>query len=438
MAQHCWAVQSSLVAFLARVPLANWERGFQFRNSNPSLHISKTIAWGRSWWREGRETDLTGHERINENTKTDRPDIKTSAEKTERKHKGNEMNGLKSTWKEEDIDTNPHFRSLCLQLTRLWTSRSAVLDSRALLVQSHRQPFISKMLASFLQKEVCRVRVQSWLNMFAYLVNLGITYGSLTGAFGATNEELSEKYQSLVTPAGYAFAIWGAIFTWEGIFAVAQMFPSLSTSPVVDTVTPWWIFACCFQVAWTLFFAQDLIPGSLVCMLGILLSLVTAILRTDFLPEISLKEYFLLRAPFSLHCGWIIAASVLNINVLADAFMSSQETLLMLAMVPWQHLAARGGRHLCFSMCFIVFPFFVPGHGIRILSTSEHAVQHGSELLICSRNCYGPPLVVYCCILVWNLSMFFLRATVRFASPASPWSWPCSHLQLPGPTLWLV
>ena len=213
------------------------------------------------------------------------------------------------------------------------------------------------MLASFLQKEVCRVRVQSWLNMLAYLVNLGITYGSLTGAFGATNEELSEKYQSLVTPAGYAFAIWGAIFTWEGIFAVAQMFPSLSTSPVVDTVTPWWIYACCCQVAWTLFFAQDLIPGSLVCMLGILLGLVMAILRTDFLPEISLKEYFLLRAPFSLHCGWIIAASVLNINVFADYYMSSQETLLMLAMVPWQHLTARGGRHLCFSihcvsMCF--------------------------------------------------------------------------------------
>ena len=208
------------------------------------------------------------------------------------------------------------------------------------------------MLASFLQKEVCRVRVQSWLNMLAYLVNLGITYGSLTGAFGATNEELSEKYQSLVTPAGYAFAIWGAIFTWEGIFAVAQMFPSLSTSPVVDTVTPWWIFACCFQVAWTLFFAQDLIPGSLVCMLGILLSLVTAILRTDFLPEISLKEYFLLRAPFSLHCGWIIAASVLNINVLADYYMSSQETLLMLAMVPWQHVAVVICVFPCVSLCF--------------------------------------------------------------------------------------
>ena len=198
---------------------------------------------------------------------------------------------------------------------------------------------IAVMLAACCQKEVCRVRVcrlplQSWLNMLAYLVNLGITYGSLTGAFGATNEELSEKYQTLVTPAGYAFAIWGAIFTWEGIFAVAQMFPSLSTSPVVDTITPWWIFACCFQVGWTLFFAQEMIPGSLVCMLGILLSLLTGILRTDYLPEISVKEYFLLRAPFSLHCGWIIAASALNINVLADYNMSSSATLLMFAMVP--------------------------------------------------------------------------------------------------------
>jgi len=194
------------------------------------------------------------------------------------------------------------------------------------------------MLAACCQKEVCQVKVfrlplRSWINMLAYLANVSITYGSLTGAFGATNEELSEKYQTIVTPAGYAFAIWGPIFIWEGIFAVAQMFPSLSTSPVVETVTPWWNCACLFQIGWTLFFAQDRIQGALVCMLGILVSLLTLILRTDYLPEISIKEYFLLRVPFSLHCGWIIAASVLNINVLEDYNMSSQETMLMFAMV---------------------------------------------------------------------------------------------------------
>ncbi|CAK9031056.1 Uncharacterized protein SCF082_LOCUS19468 [Durusdinium trenchii] len=146
-----------------------------------------------------------------------------------------------------------------------------------------------------MQRIVCRARVQSWMSLVAYAMNLGVTYGSLTGAFGKTNTKLSEKYQTLVTPAGYAFSIWGPIFIWEGVFAVAQMFPTLGSSAVVETMTPWWICACCFQVAWTVFFAQEIIPVSLACMLGILLSLLIGILRTDYLPDISVKEYFLLR-----------------------------------------------------------------------------------------------------------------------------------------------
>ena len=74
----------------------------------------------------------------------------------------------------------------------------------------------------------------------AYLINLGITYGSLTGAFGKTNEELSEKYQTLITPAGYAFAIWGPIFIWEGAFAVVQLLPRWRDAAVVQAMTPWW------------------------------------------------------------------------------------------------------------------------------------------------------------------------------------------------------
>ena len=74
----------------------------------------------------------------------------------------------------------------------------------------------------------------------AYLVNFGITYGSLTGAFGQTNEELSAKYQTLITPAGYAFAIWGPIFIWEGAFAIAQLLPRWRQADVVQLLTPWW------------------------------------------------------------------------------------------------------------------------------------------------------------------------------------------------------
>ena len=143
---------------------------------------------------------------------------------------------------------------------------------------------------------------RNWANLLAYVVNLGLTYSSLTGLFGKTNTDLSAKYQTLVTPAGYAFSIWGPIFIWEGVFAASQMFPQLRSNSVITSMTPWWIAACVFQCCWTIAFAREWIFISFWCMLGILLSLLGGILRTDLQPY-SNKEFWLLRAPFSLHGG---------------------------------------------------------------------------------------------------------------------------------------
>ncbi|CAE7507365.1 unnamed protein product, partial [Symbiodinium pilosum] len=178
------------------------------------------------------------------------------------------------------------------------------------------------------------------LNLAAYLVNLGITYGSLTGAFGPTNSNLSAKYHTLLTPSGFAFSIWGPIFIWEGVFAVAQMFPSYRANPIVTTITPWWIGACVFQCAWTLFFAQEVMIGAMACMLGIFICLMVGILRLDFLEKISTCDYWLLRAPFSLHCGWIVAATSLNIGVVADFYKAGPDVMLALAMVCFAGIAA--------------------------------------------------------------------------------------------------
>jgi len=172
---------------------------------------------------------------------------------------------------------------------------------------------------------------RNWSSLTAYVFNSVFTYTSLTGIFGATNTELSKKYQTLVTPAGFAFSIWGPIFIAEGVFAVAQMLPRFRSAAVVRTVAPWWSAACLFQVCWTLAFAQEFIPLSLVCMLGILVCLLGVAGSTDAL-ELTCAEYWLLRAPFSLHLGWIIAASAVNASVQADAAEASPQTLLGLAV----------------------------------------------------------------------------------------------------------
>jgi hypothetical protein len=181
--------------------------------------------------------------------------------------------------------------------------------------------------------EAPRLTARNWVNLAAFIFNVGVTYGSLTGIFGATNTALSKKYQTLVTPAGWAFSIWGPIFIWEGTFAISQMLPTLRASALVQRVTIWWCAACSFQILWSVVFAQEAIVLAMLCMLGILGSLLVLNWMADVGESITAKEFCLLRGAFSLHLGWIVAASALNANVLADASRAAPATLLTLAIV---------------------------------------------------------------------------------------------------------
>jgi len=173
---------------------------------------------------------------------------------------------------------------------------------------------------------------RNWANLVAYVLNAGVTYGSIAGLCGPDNTTLSAKYQTLVTPAGFAFAIWGPIFIGEGLFAVAQMLPSYRGSKVVERATPGWLTACFFQICWTLFFAQELILVAFVCMLAILAGLLWIVASTDGL-AMSWAEYGTLRWAFSLHLGWIIAASAVNANTVADFYRAPPDFLLGLAVI---------------------------------------------------------------------------------------------------------
>mmetsp|Transcript_8061 Transcript_8061/g.21832 ORF Transcript_8061/g.21832 Transcript_8061/m.21832 type:complete len:299 (-) Transcript_8061:66-962(-) len=180
---------------------------------------------------------------------------------------------------------------------------------------------------------------RNYANLAAYVLNSVITYTSLTGIFGETNADLSKKYQTLVTPAGWAFAIWGPIFIWEGVFAVGQMLPRFRGSEVVRRASPWWWGACLCQCAWTLAFAQEVIPLALLLMFGILACLVGIVGSTDGL-LLTWAEYLCLRAPFCLHLGWIICASAVNANVQFDAAKADASELLAVAVLSFVAIVA--------------------------------------------------------------------------------------------------
>ena len=66
------------------------------------------------------------------------------------------------------------------------------------------------------------LQMLNYANMLAFLLNCAITFGADTVLQLPNNAILSLKYQTLITPAPYAFAIWGIIFTSQLVWTLAQ------------------------------------------------------------------------------------------------------------------------------------------------------------------------------------------------------------------------
>lgn len=171
-----------------------------------------------------------------------------------------------------------------------------------------------------------KLNAKNYVNLVSFILNVGITYAIGVAGVGGlpNNSELSAKYQTLVTPAGWAFSIWSVIFLFQAAFAITQMLPSFRGLPEVqEGVSFWFLAACAFQIGWTVAFSQESIAVSLGFMLGILVSLLGLIYsQANVIPDQDfdkLRIYWLLKFPFQIWGGWILAASALNVNVLLVA-----------------------------------------------------------------------------------------------------------------------
>lgn len=193
-----------------------------------------------------------------------------------------------------------------------------------------------------------KLQAVNYANIAAYVLNTAVTYG--IGASGAitdlpTNAELSAKYQTLVTPAGYAFSIWGIIFLSELIWTICQALPAFRcTDLVIKGVGYGYVLVCLAQSAWSLVFALEWIPASLVAMLSILVALVWVVQNLSRDADAAGRrsttggwKYWIFCFPFEIHCGWIWAATAVNANVLLVAAGNVASTYQVVAA--WTTLA---------------------------------------------------------------------------------------------------
>ena len=137
---------------------------------------------------------------------------------------------------------------------------------------------------------------------------------------GVTPGEVSDSHPNLFAPAGITFAIWGVIYLLLAMYTLYQIGlfqKDKSTKKLVlmEKVGLYFFISSIANAAWIFAWHYNKIPLSLLLMIVILvcLILINRIINPN---QLSLREKFFIRLPFSVYFGWITVATIANVTTL--------------------------------------------------------------------------------------------------------------------------
>ena len=155
--------------------------------------------------------------------------------------------------------------------------------------------------------------MRSFLVLAATIGVVLFNWVAATGRLAGTDTAaISAKYETLVTPAGYAFSIWTVIYVGLVAFSVFQLLPSnVARFRPVRTL---YIFTCALNCAWLYFWHQDQIVVCFVIIVALCVALfaINAIIRE---PE-STADAWIAKGTFGLYFGWVTAAMLVNFSIM--------------------------------------------------------------------------------------------------------------------------
>ena len=160
------------------------------------------------------------------------------------------------------------------------------------------------------------------INIVAYLGTLAVNglAGSTTLINGVNSGEVSDMYPTMVTPAGFTFAIWGIIYTLLLLFIVYQLLQSNKNSSFVNQIGLLFALSGVLNISWLFLWHYELMIYSLIIMLLLLVDLALIYLRLGIGGDsVSFKEKVFVHVPFSTYFGWISIATIANVSVTLTA-----------------------------------------------------------------------------------------------------------------------
>lgn len=158
-------------------------------------------------------------------------------------------------------------------------------------------------------------KIRQIFTLLAIVAAFGMNvWANINPPNGLTIGAISNRFFSdiLITPANYAFAIWGIIYLGLISFAIYQAFPAQRVNPLLRKISYQIAIASLAQIVWVFCFLYRQYAWSFLAMLGILLPLISAYLRLPFDTRISQGQKWLVRTPVSLYLAWISVATIVN------------------------------------------------------------------------------------------------------------------------------
>jgi hypothetical protein len=202
-----------------------------------------------------------------------------------------------------------------------------------------------------------------WANLAAFIATLivnGLSNTTLIG--GKTTAEVSNSHPTLITPAGYVFAIWGIIYVLLAVYLVYQALPSQKNQPFQRQISFLFILTSILNITWLFLWQNELLIISVAVIFMFLASLIAIYLRLHIgRSKVSLKEKLCVHVPFSVYLGWVTIASIANVAIALsasgwDGFGLSLQTwaitiLAVALLIDLVIIATR--RDIAYSLVFI-------------------------------------------------------------------------------------
>ena len=155
------------------------------------------------------------------------------------------------------------------------------------------------------------------INTFTFLLMLLMNFLGSTGKLtNATVGTISDKFNTLVTPPGFAFSIWGIIYIYLSLFLGYQWYLILKKkdTAIIKTIGLLFALSNLVNMGWIIIWVNELISISVVIIFLLLVLLLLMVLKLNMEKwDAPITIIFFVWWPISIYLGWVIIACVINV-----------------------------------------------------------------------------------------------------------------------------